>query len=107
MKYTQRESEIEKKVKAYAVKKGYLVRKFTSPGRVAVPDDIFMKDEVVFFIEFKAPGKKPTKAQLVEHEKIRACGIDVHVVDNIGDGMGIIDLKTEFEGNNNNIGELC
>ena len=95
MKYPQRESEIEKKVKAYAVEKGWTVRKFTSPGRVAVPDDIFMKwPALVFFIEFKAPGKKPTKIQEKEHKEIRDCGIDVHVVDNIGEGIHIIDFET-------------
>ena len=95
MKYTQRESEIEKKVKAYAVEKGWTVRKFTSPGKRGVSDNIFMKwPAVVFFIEFKAPGKKPTKAQAEEHKVVRSCGIDVHVVDNIGEGMDIIDFET-------------
>lgn len=87
-----RESVIEKKVKAYARKQGWLVRKFTSPGKRGVSDNIFMKYcRRVFFIEFKAPGKKPTKAQHSEHEEIRACGIPVYVIDNIGEGVKLVD----------------
>ena len=90
-----RESVIEKKVKAYAKMQGWVVRKFVSPGKRGVSDNIFMQfPSKVFFIEFKAPGKKPTKAQMEEHNEIRGCGINVYVVDNIGIGIRIIDMQT-------------
>lgn len=89
--YGQRESAIERKVKSYAQRSGWVVRKWKSPGHKSVPDDIFLKDGMVFFIEFKAPGKKPNKQQLLEHGELRARGFEVYVVDNIGNGYDIID----------------
>lgn len=85
------EKHIEKKVKDYARKSGWLVYKFTSPGHRSVPDDIFMKDGDMFFIEFKAPGKKPTPKQADEAEKIRNNGFNVYIIDNIGEGYNIVD----------------
>lgn len=90
-----RESKIEKKVKAYAETKGWTVRKFKSPGQKFVPDDIFLRTPGrIFFIEFKAPGKRPNSGQLLEHGELRAQGFSVYVVDNIGEGMDIIDKET-------------
>ena len=37
------------------------------------------------FIEFKAPGKKPTPLQAAWHDKLRALGFEVHVIDNVSD----------------------
>ncbi len=94
--YRQRESEIEKKVKAYAEKMGWIARKFTSPGHRFVPDAIFFRWPArTFFIEFKAPDEKPSKAQFLEHNTLRHEGFKVYVVDNIGDGMNIIDNETQ------------
>ena len=94
--YRQRESEIEKKVKAYATSFGWTVRKFKSPGQKFVPDDIFLRwPGHIFFIEFKAPDKKPNKGQLVDHGELRHQGFKVYVVDNIGEGMNIVDNETQ------------
>lgn len=89
-----RESVIEKKVTAYAEKKGWVTRKWKSPGRRSVPDQIFLgAGGEVFFIEFKAPGKEPTQKQHLEHGGLRCRGFEVFVIDNIGDGYTIIDRK--------------
>jgi len=37
--------------------------------------------QVIYFVECKAPGKKPTKRQHRDHEKRRARGLTVHVYD--------------------------
>lgn len=87
------EKTVEKKVKDYANKKGFYVRKFVSPSQRSVPDDLFISPiGAVFFIEFKRKGKKATPKQLIEHEKIRANHGIVYVVDNVEDGKGIIDV---------------
>lgn len=91
--YKQRESYIEKRVKVYAKGKGWMVRKWKSPGHRAVPDDIFLRNGIAFFIEFKAPGEKPANNQLLEQGELRSRGFDVFVVDNVGDGYDIIDKK--------------
>jgi hypothetical protein len=86
---------------------GGLSLKFTSPGRKSVPDRIDLRGverlqtalgrlgvhfsletckkllaAAITFTECKAPGKKPTAAQLKEHERLRALGFTVNIVDN-------------------------
>lgn len=86
------ERDIEKRVCDYAKSKGFLVYKFTSPNRAAVPDRMFVTPSgVVFFVEFKAPGKKPTPAQKREHERLENQGMRVWVVDDVEQGKKIVD----------------
>ena len=87
------EKQIEAKVCEYAKTKGVLVYKFTSPARAAVPDRLFVRpDGVIFFIEFKRGGQKPTAAQEREHHRLREHGVTVFVVDNVGDGEAMVDM---------------
>ena len=86
-----RESEIEKKVSDYAKAKGWLVYKFVSPTQRGVPDRIFIGGGEIFFVEFKAPGKKPTKLQDKIFSKIRAELFEVYIIDNIEQGKKLID----------------
>ena len=86
------ESKIEAAVCEYAKSKGILVYKFTSPNRAAVPDRLFiLPTGHMFFIEFKAKGKKPTPAQEREHARLRANSVYVAVIDDVGDGKWLID----------------
>jgi hypothetical protein len=78
---------LEKDVEASLVRRvkalGGLCEKFTSPGRRSVPDRIItMPGGQIIFVELKAPNKKPTDAQLKDHERRRALGCDVRVIDN-------------------------
>jgi len=87
------EKKIEEKVCEYAKSKGLLVYKFTSPQRAAVPDRLLVAPGGrVFFIEFKAEGKKPTPAQEREHIRLRNHGVKVFVVDSVDHGKDMIDL---------------
>jgi hypothetical protein len=85
------EKEIEKRVKEYAERKGWLTRKWTSPGHAFVPDQIFITPHGrVIFVEFKAEGKKPTPGQLREHIKLQNQGCRVHVIDSVEMGKEMI-----------------
>ena len=84
-----RESEIEKKVTAYAKQKGWLGYKFVSPSQRGVPDRLYMRQGRLIFIEFKAPGKKPTKLQQKIAANIEAEGFVVYIVDDIEAGKAI------------------
>jgi hypothetical protein len=65
---------------------GGLCEKFTSPGRRSVPDRIItMPNGQIIFVEVKRPGEKPTAAQLKDHERRRALGCDVRVIDSMED----------------------
>lgn len=87
------EKKIEAAVCDYAKSKGWLVYKFTSPARAAVPDRLFIAPGGrVIFVEFKREGQKPTVPQSREHERLRAQGVAVYVIDNVVDGKAVVDL---------------
>jgi len=58
--------------------------KFTSPGRRSVPDRLVtLPGGTIIFVELKAPGRKPTDKQARDHERRRAMGCDVRVIDTV------------------------
>ena len=86
------EKQIEERVGTYAKEQGFLVYKFTSPQRAAVPDRLYITPRgKVFFVEFKREGMKPTPAQQREHERLREQGVMVYVIDNVVMGKFMVD----------------
>jgi hypothetical protein len=84
---------VESQVCTYAKAQGMLVYKFTSPARTAVPDRLFInKRGVVWFAEFKAPGKKPTVPQYREQARLMAQKVLVYVIDDVTEGKFIVDM---------------
>lgn len=89
----------ERDIEAYLVTRcrhvGVLCYKWTSPGRAGVPDRIcvFPGGQVVF-VELKAPGKKPTSAQLREHARLREYKQKVAVVDSIEEVDELLNLAS-------------
>lgn len=90
------EKEIEKKVCDYAKKQGCLVYKFVSPAHRGVPDRMFITPRgVVFFIEFKAPGKKPTPLQLHELCQLHEWGVGAFVIDDVEAGKLLVAYRLD------------
>jgi len=86
------EKIIEAKVVAHAKKLGMLCYKFTSPSKRSVPDRLLITPAgVVFFMEIKRKGQKPTPSQAVEIDKIRKQGVAVFVVDDVAVGKAMVD----------------
>ena len=85
------EQNIEMNVSKYACNTGWWTRKFTSPSNSGVPDRIFIKNGLVFFIEFKATGEKlrPLQVEIIKQMVVK--GAIVHVVDDIQTGKEILD----------------
>ncbi len=79
------ESDLEKKVRDWALKNNILCYKFTSPGRSGVPDRMFIKNGKVVFLEMKAPGKSPTPLQDREIVLIKSHGIPANWSANFDD----------------------
>ncbi|CNK09761.1 VRR-NUC domain-containing protein [Yersinia aldovae] len=78
-----REDSIEDHLVKEVKKAGGIAYKFVSPGRRSVPDRlVLLPGGKVIFVECKAPGEKPTAAQLREHDKLHALGFAVWVLDN-------------------------
>jgi hypothetical protein len=79
------ESQIEKKASAHYKALGHLTFKFTSPSQAGVPDRLFIhpKRGFTLYLEFKAPGKKPTPLQLRMIENLRKRGVPCWWVDNL------------------------
>lgn len=72
-----RERDVEKYLREQVEARGGLCLKWVSPGWTGAPDRIVIMPPFEphfgepYFIELKAPGKKPTKLQV---ERIRALG---------------------------------
>ena len=101
-----RERDVEKHLVDSVKALGGIAYKFTSPGRVGVPDRLVVLParEVkkwdgklapgaicaaegwvvparLFFAELKAPGRTATAGQAREHDRLRSLGQDVYVLD--------------------------
>lgn len=87
-----REKDVEEYLVVQTKKRlGGHARKYNSPGRAAEPDRLLtwavalpVTAGLVVFVEAKAPGKKPTPAQLKAMNHLRADGQLVYWVDSKG-----------------------
>lgn len=77
------EKDIERYLKKKVEKEKGLTYKFVSPGNVGVPDRIVFLKGKVYFVEIKAPNKKPRPSQLVQFKKIQDQYEKVIVLDSI------------------------
>ena len=86
-----RESDIEKYLVRRVKELGGEVRKVKWIGRIGAPDRLVMLPErlldegypATMWVELKAPGEKARPSQVREHERMRAMGQHVVVVDSI------------------------
>ena len=85
-----RESTIEANCSKWAKGNGWLGFKFSSPQQRGVPDRLYIKDGSTVYVEFKAPGKLPTKYQLHTIAKMQAKGATVHVIDDLKDFINVM-----------------
>lgn len=77
-----REKDIENYLREQVKKIKGIAYKFESPGNAGVPDRlVLLPGGKIFFVELKAPGKKPTKLQVSQMRKIMNLGFTVLVID--------------------------
>lgn len=84
------ESNVELKIVGWAEDHRWLVRKLQYIGRTGAPDRLFAGYGHCVFMEMKAPGEGLSTNQAREHNRLKDCGITVHVVDNVDDGVAIL-----------------
>ena len=87
-----RESTIERAVCAYAKSKGCLTLKLSGQNQKGQPDRMFLRDGRVMFIEFKAPGKRPTALQARWLDRLTDQDFYASNCDDIEAGKRLIDL---------------
>ena len=80
-----RESQIESELMRAVARAGGLSRKWSSPAHRGVPDRIVLLGGYVIGVELKAPGKRPTRQQEAEHQRLRDHGLPVYVVASVED----------------------
>lgn len=78
------EKDIQKQCVAWARSRGWWARKLSSPANRSVPDYLFSKlGKIKVAVEFKAPGKTSTEAQLDEQNAMCAAGWTVWEINNV------------------------
>ena len=91
--------DVETPTIEYAERRGFEYRKVKWVGRRGAPDNLFGdptgQQVPPFFVEFKAPGKKPRRDQWREIHGLRAWGFRVYVIDTAAKGRALIDAKRE------------
>jgi hypothetical protein len=87
-----RESTIEQAVCAYAKAKGCLSLKLAGQNQKGQPDRMFLHQGRVLFVEFKAPGKRPTALQARWLDRITENGHYATWCDEISAGKKMIDI---------------
>ena len=84
------EKTVEREVVKRVKEEGGIAYKFTSPNRRSVPDRLcLLPGGKILFVECKRPGAKVTQLQAREHERLRAMGFEVVVVDNKEDANAL------------------
>ena len=89
-----RESTIEREVCAYAKTKGCITMKLSGQNQKGQPDRMFLHNGRVMFIEFKAPGKRPTALQARWLDRLAHQDFYAGCCDDIEAGKRLIDLLT-------------
>jgi hypothetical protein len=89
-----RERDVEKHLVTRVKQAGGEIRKVEWIGRAHAPDRLVMLGGA-FFVELKAPGKKPNAGQLREHTRMAECGVRVLTIDSVEKVDVFVDLLEE------------
>lgn len=90
-----RERTIENKLVTEIKKIGGICWKFTVPSVSGVPDRIILYNGAAYFVETKAPGKKPRPLQQKIHRDLAKQGFNVWVIDSMEQLSLFIDYLTD------------
>lgn len=81
-----REARIESKLKVEIERRGGLSLKFVSPGWAGAPDRlVLMPGGRLWFVELKAPGKRPRLLQEKRIAELMGRGFRVRVISSLGE----------------------
>lgn len=93
MKRKESEKLVERTLYNYTKEKGGLCIKLLTAFFQGLPDRlILLPDRKAIFVELKTTGEKPRKIQTIVHNKLRALGFSVYVVDTCDKARECIDI---------------
>lgn len=85
MKQIDSEKVIERKLVEAVKLKGGMCIKLLANQFTGLPDRMCLfPNRIIVFVELKTTGQKPRKIQLLVHNKLRALGFRVEVIDTTG-----------------------
>jgi hypothetical protein len=85
------EAEIQTTIVKYAQSRGCIALKVNIGSQRGWPDYLFINPKGVhFWIEFKSPGKKPSKLQTHRMKELSLRDVDVWYCDDIDQGLEIV-----------------
>jgi Holliday junction resolvase len=88
----KKESSIEKEIREHAIRQGFIALKLSPSNNKGIPDRLFLRHDVILFIEFKRHGENLSKIQAKRHEELKMKGFHVYVIDDVIEGRKIIDF---------------
>lgn len=93
MNRKQLETEIERAHREDAIAAGWMVEKIIRTGRSGFPDRFYARDGRIVFLEWKRPGGRVGKQQLLRHRELRKAGVEVYVVYSVDEADAILYLE--------------
>jgi hypothetical protein len=90
-----RERDIEQYLVQRVKAMGGEVRKVRWVGRRGAPDRLVMLPDLTVWVELKAPGKTPEPHQVREHDRMRAMGQRIAVIDSLNAVEALLDHPKE------------
>lgn len=76
-KAEKEKKDVEDPLRTYCERRGWLYEKVQSLSRNGWPDRFLARKGRVVLCELKAPGKVPTRQQLLRHQELRDKGVEV------------------------------
>lgn len=75
------ESELESRVRDYAIRKAWFEIKIMRTSRRGFPDRFFAKKGRIVLVEMKREGETARKQQSKLHRELAEHGVEVHTID--------------------------
>lgn len=85
----QLERDIERPANKFAKQHGWFHAKLRFLDKRGAMDDLYIRDGHVIFVEFKRPGKEPTKQQQERAAEMRLFGAKIHAVDTLEKALAL------------------
>ena len=95
MNRKQLEVEIERRHLEIARANGWFVEKIERTGRSGFPDRLYIKESRVVFVEWKRPGGRLSKQQVLRHAELQKSGAEIHTVYSLAEAELVLHMDNQ------------